>query len=431
MLNVINEGDVRRFLQRDDALLTVLLMQCLYRALMSEKAALQEVTQFPDNAPGWLTLERFETDGPFYRFAATPEVAALVLRVEDWLAQAIARREAWLDERDEVGRVHRLRNIGKLPHVIDKMQKDTRRWSQTSRNRRPCPGSDEPHVEVVLRLDDGFVWVKLKTAEALRWEGRRMQHCVGAPRYIEALQLANSQFYSLRDVAGQPHVTLQLCDRRIQDCQGHGNSAPSPFLPAINALRRAMGWNCPAIERMRPPTRRRHRLYQDACLDREMAIPGNLDLRARRYLLRLPRKLKVEGTLDLSHNPRFTTLPEVLEVGGDLRLAGCANLSLMPRWLWVGGDLDMTGCSAVKRMPPTCGVAGSINLTGCGGLRSVPRTLNVEGSLRIDGCISLKHIPTDVSIGDTINIGRIAYYAVGDVNRRLAGGGWITHRRRS
>ena len=32
-------------------------------------------------------------------------------------------------------------------------------------------------------------------------------------------------------------------------------------------------------------------------------------------------------------------------------------------------------------------------------------------------------------IGDTINIGRIAYSAIADVNRRLAGGGWITHRR--
>src|SRR5262249_38403358 len=148
-------------------------------------------------------------------FVATPEMVALVLRIEDWLAEAIARKEAWLEERDETGRVVRLRNIGKLPYVIDKMQKDTWRWTWVPDARRPCPGSDEPHVEAVLRLDDGWVWVKLKTADALRWEGRRMRHCVGAPRYIEALQLANCQFFSLRDVAGQPHVTLQLCDRKI------------------------------------------------------------------------------------------------------------------------------------------------------------------------------------------------------------------------
>jgi hypothetical protein len=430
MLNVINGEDLRCFLQRDDALLTALLMQCLYRGLLSERAALEEVKEYPQDAPEWLTPERFQGDGPFYRFVATPEVAALVQRIEQWLIEAIGRKEAWLEERDQKGHVQRLRHIGKLPHVIDKMQKDMRRWTHMAAGRRPCPGSDEPHVETVLRLDDGFVWVKLKTAEALRWEGRRMQHCVGSARYIEALQLENAQFFSLRDIGGRPHVTLQLCDRKIHDCRGHGNGAPSDFLPAIDTLRCAMGWNCPAIERMRRPTRRRHRLYRDACLDREMTIPGNLDLSARRYLLRLPRKLKVEGTLDLSHNLRFTALPEILEVSGDLRLAGCSNLNIMPRWLWVGGDLDMTGCSSAMRMPPTCGVAGSINLTGCSGLRSVPRSLSVEGSLRLDGCSGLKHIPTDVSIGDTINIGRIAYCAIADVNRRLAGGGWITHSRR-
>jgi hypothetical protein len=430
MFNVINGDDVRWFLQRDDVLLTMLLMQCLYRGLQCERSALQEVHEFPDNAPDWLTPERFRADGPFYRFVATPEIVTLVQRVERWLLEAIARREAWLEERDEKGRVQRLKHIGKLPHALDKMQKDIRRWNPMLIRRRPCPGSDEPHVEVVLRLDDGFVWVRLKTSEALQWEGRKMQHCVGNPDHIRAMQLGNAAYYSLRDICGRPHVTLRACDRKVVDYKGQGNSDPWEFLPAIGALRSAMGWNCPAFERMQHPSRRRHRLYADACIEREMTIPGNLDLSARGYFIRLPRMLEVEGTLDLSHNLRFTTLPQILKVGGDLRLGGCANLSLMPRWLRVGGDLDMTGCSSVTRMPPICGVAGSINLTGCSGLRSVPRTLSVDGSLRLDGCNRLKHIPSDVSVGDTINIGRIAYCAIADVNRRLAGGAWLAHRRR-
>jgi hypothetical protein len=49
---------------------------------------------------------------------------------------------------------------------------------------------------------------------------------------------------------------------------------------------------------------------------------------------------------------------------------------------------------------------------------------------QLDGCTGLMHIPSSVSIGDTINIGRIAYCAVADVNRRLAGGGWLVHKRR-
>jgi hypothetical protein len=430
MLNVVNQDDLRWFLQRDDALLTVLLMQCLFRGLQCEKTALQEIREFPDNAPDWLTPERFRMGGPFFRFVATPDVVALVQRIEAWLIEAIARKEAWLDERDEQGRVQRLRHIGKISHAVDRMEKDLRRWHPTLIGRRPDPGSDEPHVEVVLRLDDGFVWVWLKTVEALRWEGRKMHHCVGNLSHSQALELGNAKYYSLRDVRGQPHVTLRACDRKEVEYRGYRNSKAWEFLPTIAALRRAMGWNRTAFERMPDASPRRHRLYAHACFEREMTIPGNLDLSARGYFLRLPRRLKVEGTLDLSHNLRFTALPQTLEVGGDLRLGGCANLSLMPRWLKVGGDLDMTGCSSVTRMPPACGVAGSINLTGCSGLRSVPHTLSVDGSLRLDGCSRLKHIPCDVAVGDTINIGRIAYCTIADVNRRLAGGGWLAQRRR-
>jgi hypothetical protein len=78
MLNVVNQDDLRRFLQREEALLSMLLMQCLYRGLQCETSALQEVQEFPDNAPDWLTPERFRMGGPFYRFVATPEIVALV-----------------------------------------------------------------------------------------------------------------------------------------------------------------------------------------------------------------------------------------------------------------------------------------------------------------------------------------------------------------
>jgi hypothetical protein len=83
-----------------------------------------------------------------------------------------------------------------------------------------------------------------------------MQHCVGSELYIRALEWGVADFYSLRDVRGQPHVTLEACDRKIQHCSGHGNRIPEEFLEAIDALRNAMGWNQPAIERMRRPRRR-------------------------------------------------------------------------------------------------------------------------------------------------------------------------------
>jgi hypothetical protein len=428
MLNVINEDDVRRFLQRDNSLLSSLLVQCAYRGLLCEPAALEEVEDYPQNPPPWLTPERFSRGGPFHRFVVTPEIAAEIERIERWLREAMRRKEAWLDGRDEAGLVKRLKNIGKLEHARRKMEKDMHRWNQTADVRRLRSGFDEPHVEAVLKLEDGFTWFKLKTGDALKAEGRMMQHCVGSEIYIRALEWGVADFYSLRDVRGQPHVTLEACDRKIQHCSGHGNRIPEEFLEAIDALRNAMGWNQPAIERMRRPRRRRCRLYADFCLEEERTIAGNHDLAASADIVRLPRVLTVEGTLDLSQCQQFTALPEILKVDGDLRLPGCTNLRIMPRWLWVGGDLDMTNCGAVSTLPTDCGVRGSLNLTGCSSLRSLPPMLSVDECMILDGCTGLRHIPSSVSIGDTINIGRIAYCAVADVNRRLAGGGWLVHK---
>ena len=430
MFNVINEHDVRRFLQRGDLVLTLLLLQCAYRGLLCEPAALEEVGDYPRDPPPWLTPERFRSRGPFHRFVATPEIVTEIEKLERWLREAIRRKEGWLVERDENGLVRRLKNIGKLAQALDKMEKDMRRWNQVSNSHRLGPGFDEPHVEAVLKLGDGFTWVKLNTAEALKWEGRMMQHCVGSEIYARALEGGVAEFYSLRDVRGRPHVTLEVSDRKIQQCSGQGNSIPGDFLPAIDALRNAKHWNRPAVEGMRRPSRRRCRLYADACLDEERTVAGKWDLKASADIIRLPRVLKVEGTLDLSQSQNFTALPEILLVEGNLRLAGCANLRVMPRWMWVEGDIDMTNCSAVKALPVDCGLGGSLDLTGCGALRSLPAGLNVEGCLILDGCTGLRHIPSSVSIGDTINIGRIAYCAVADVNRRLAGGSWLLHKRR-
>jgi PcfJ-like protein len=431
MFNVINENDVRRSLQRDNQVLTSLLVQCAYLGLLCAPSALEEVEEYPQNPPPWLTPERFRRGGPFHRFVLTPEIQAELDKLESWLLEAIRRDEDWLKDRDENGLVRRLKNIGKLHQAMDKREKDMRRWNQVANEgRRPCPGYDEPHVETVMKLGDGFTWVKLNTAQALRWEGRMMQHCVGSDIYARALEGGVAEFYSLRDVRGRPHVTLEVCDRKIQQCSGQGNCIPGDFLPAIDALRNAKHWNRPAVEGMRRPSRRRCRLYADACLDEERTVAGNWDLKASTDVIRLPRVLKVEGTLDLSQSQNFTALPEILLVEGNLRLAGCANLRIMPRWMWVEGDIDMTNCSAVKALPVDCGLGGSLDLTGCGALRSLPAALNVEGCLILDGCTGLMHIPSSVSIGDTINIGRIAYCAVADVNRRLAGGGWLVHKRR-
>ena len=201
-----------------------------------------------------------------------------------------------------------------------------------------------------------------------------MQHCVGSDALRAGAGAAVSpNFTRCRDVRGRPHVTLEVCDRKIQQCSGQGNCIPGDFLPAIDALRNAKHWNRPAVEGMRRPSRRRCRLYADACLDEERTVAGNWDLKASADVIRLPRVLKVEGTLDLSQSQNFTALPEILLVEGNLRLAGCTNLRIMPRWMWVGRrhrhDQLQRG---EERCRSIAVVGGSLDLTGCSGLRSLP-----------------------------------------------------------
>ena len=61
---------------------------------------------------------------------------------------------------------------------------------------------------IVKQYPDGFQWVKVESAGALRNEGDSMGHCVGG--YCEAVQNGDTEIYSLRDPQGRPHVTIEV-----------------------------------------------------------------------------------------------------------------------------------------------------------------------------------------------------------------------------
>ena len=64
-----------------------------------------------------------------------------------------------------------------------------------------------PQGEIVYRFDDGSTIQALHTPEQLEAEGQVMQHCVGS--YCDVVREGESHIFSLRDPAGQPHVTLE------------------------------------------------------------------------------------------------------------------------------------------------------------------------------------------------------------------------------
>jgi hypothetical protein len=89
-------------------------------------------------------------------------------------------------------------------------------WSETE--------GPVPQGEVVVELSDGWTAQKLATKEQLNVEGEKMQHCVGS--YADEVKNARTTIYSLRDAKGQPHVTIEVKNDRVQQTQGKQNRKP-------------------------------------------------------------------------------------------------------------------------------------------------------------------------------------------------------------
>ena len=93
----------------------------------------------------------------------------------------------------------------------------------------------------------GYKWIELKsgddaktTADALKYEGDTMGHCVG--NYCPDVMEGKSRIYSLRDAKGEPHVTVEV---KPQTDAGWGDfkKAGSDALSAQEEAKQRMGSN--------------------------------------------------------------------------------------------------------------------------------------------------------------------------------------------
>lgn len=76
---------------------------------------------------------------------------------------------------------------------------------------------------------DGWTWVEVKSSSALDREGALMKHCVGS--YAARVAAGSCLIYSLRDVVGKPHVTVEARMIEAGGCeviqvQGNSNTRP-------------------------------------------------------------------------------------------------------------------------------------------------------------------------------------------------------------
>ena len=380
MSNVLNSQDIKSILKRPNDLHERLMMQSCFRALERDKRCLRVVFTYPQPAPANLTRKQFKARGPFYQFVPVPEVAAILERIDRWLATAIKDKERWIEKTDNSGRITRLRNIKTLEDALALCEADEERARRSRLAQKDLEDGNDPRdVQIAQRFCDGTFAVKLKSPSALCWEARQMRHCLSNPTYAVRLVRGRVQYFSIRDALGRPHVTLEVAAGRIIECKGRANSdAFLSYGDKIEALADMMGWRSPDPDRGDEPE-----LLHQFGLDR---LVLERDVTLSEGMLPLARTLYVNGTLTAIDLDRLTTLPSVLHVGGDLIVRRCRNLRHMPKWLRVEGDTIIERCGTLRRLADHFSGGGSVALRDCPQLRLYPSRTIIGKALEVRRC---------------------------------------------
>jgi hypothetical protein len=81
---------------------------------------------------------------------------------------------------------------------------------------------------IIHIFENGFKLVELDNENDMVVEGNLMHHCIGGPTYVPKLYNKTARFFSLRDQANKPHVTIELSPdlSTVYQIQGFGDKVP-------------------------------------------------------------------------------------------------------------------------------------------------------------------------------------------------------------
>ena len=108
-------------------------------------------------------------------------------------------------------------------------------WTIAINKRNSLIAETEEDTQVVLQVGNGLRWVLLLTERAYKREGVQMGHCIGNGGYFQK----NTENYSLRDVVGKSHATLEVTKKgdKILQLQGKSNKGIHPkYIQAVLAM---------------------------------------------------------------------------------------------------------------------------------------------------------------------------------------------------
>ncbi len=320
---IINEGELTAFvgeLSNGDKKVEALLQEALPRVLKKESVGMVKVGASSETP----LLFRFDAD------AARQDASYMgkVNHIVDWVLGAVVRDAEWTKQRDAHGKLLRLNKADSLDalwHIADAdIQEQIRRELAENGDRfigtKTQEEIDKGFIKTVASVpESGLTWVRLLTKEALKREGTLMGHCIGSGGYDRKLEDEKKAYYSLRDAENQPHVTIEVDDGKIVQCQGKENKAPvGKYTRLISSFIMTNGWSVPdnmdishcGVAMGRENSDEPYRLLSIYELPERAEIKGNLDASFLK-LERLPRDFKIHGKLFISKT--LPVMPEKLE----------------------------------------------------------------------------------------------------------------------
>jgi hypothetical protein len=319
-------------------------------------------------------------------FVPDPSVREELSLVLDWIGA--------LDEIDP--RLARKRDRISYEHARD----HARRWHDRLAARDDDGVADDPAgVEAVFDLGGGWRWVRLRSAAALDYEGRRMRHCVGDGAYDRL----RTDIYSLRDPDNMPCCTVEFDTQRarVQQAKARGNSdVPAKYMDRVEVLLRHLG-----------PRRLNSRLT-------EFAVTENGDIYRLSRAPDWPEGTRILNHLVLSNRYDVARLPDGLYVNGSLIVANCA-LETLPRDMTVCQALAGLSLSPVRALPegltvrvlnledslvkeiaPGTRVLKELSLLNSP-VRALPEGVSVGRLLILDGG-AVRRLPPDLRVNGTL-----------------------------